>query len=200
MIRSDGCITVKQLKAFLAGLPDVDEVTGDDAEVWIGNGEGTSNPCREACRLNRSDVILQPGDAEDWIRPMVESRCSEQVASNDTDAPAAHIPEAAKRLNSARQKCNDYCRGLQEIESAGPLLKAADMAVRDSDSPLQRRELIDGLSMALLANRRAIEELQSDRERMARAYLDCRLTLRELECKRVEDMSLQEHLKENEGD
>lgn len=58
-------ITVRQLKEFLARVPDTN-LMEDDAEVWLGTGDGHSSPCRKLSPLNKRvdgdnescDVIL----------------------------------------------------------------------------------------------------------------------------------------------
>lgn len=49
-------LTVKRLKEFVMNLPEVDDVTGKDFEVWVG--DDVSNPCTGVMKLNTGDVIL----------------------------------------------------------------------------------------------------------------------------------------------
>ena len=54
-------ITVKQLKKIVKLLPEVNESTGDDYEVWVdGTGceRGLSNVCKEIWQLNKGDIIF----------------------------------------------------------------------------------------------------------------------------------------------
>lgn len=52
-IRSETCITLKQLKEFLEGTMDRYE-SGDfeDTEVWIEHKDGLTSPCVELWTLN----------------------------------------------------------------------------------------------------------------------------------------------------
>jgi|GEM_PF-5555286 len=54
-LKVDGCITVRQLKKWVKDLPEVNGM-GDDTEVWLDNGDGTSSECRELWPLNVRDV------------------------------------------------------------------------------------------------------------------------------------------------
>ena len=50
-IFNSNCITVKELKEFLAAYPDYNE-NGEPTEVWLESGEGLTSPCKEVCALN----------------------------------------------------------------------------------------------------------------------------------------------------
>ena len=54
-------ITIRQLKALVKDLPELNEA-GDENEVWIGNnpcGNDASNVCRSIYKLNAGDIILE---------------------------------------------------------------------------------------------------------------------------------------------
>ena len=61
MITNKNGLTVKQLKEFIATLPDVDSC-GEDTEVWIETSAGLSSVAVEACRLNEGDLILSTAE------------------------------------------------------------------------------------------------------------------------------------------
>jgi len=62
-------LTVRELKELIKDWPDVDPVTGEECEVWIGNEKekGTSNQCTSVFPLNlrnngskfSADVLLE---------------------------------------------------------------------------------------------------------------------------------------------
>lgn len=54
ILKTKGCITVRQLKAWVKDLPEVNAL-GEDTEVWLDNGDGTSSECKELCPLNVRD-------------------------------------------------------------------------------------------------------------------------------------------------
>lgn len=60
IVNTDG-LTVKQLKEFIATLPDTDSA-GNDTEVWVETTPGYSSVATAACRLNEGDLLLALGD------------------------------------------------------------------------------------------------------------------------------------------
>ena len=55
-------ITVKELKNWIKYLPDSDDETGEDFEVWINGTNceyGLSNSCKSIVKLNKGDIILE---------------------------------------------------------------------------------------------------------------------------------------------
>jgi hypothetical protein len=68
MLRNDEGITVKQLKEYLKNVKDVDSITGEDTEVWLDNGNGTSSPLITIRRLNRADIIFTSNNNPDYVK------------------------------------------------------------------------------------------------------------------------------------
>lgn len=62
IVNNDG-LTIKQLKEFIATLPDTDAV-GNPTEVWIETTPGYTDVAVAACRLNEGDVLLSIGAAK----------------------------------------------------------------------------------------------------------------------------------------
>jgi len=52
-------ITIKELKNYVKGLPEINPVTDESYEVWIGTRDNRSNQCKRIIKLNRGDVILE---------------------------------------------------------------------------------------------------------------------------------------------
>lgn len=61
LTRTNG-ITIRELKNWIKDMPEIDDVTGEEFEVWI-NGtnceNGLSNSCKHICQLNNGDIILE---------------------------------------------------------------------------------------------------------------------------------------------
>jgi len=55
---NDNGITVRELKEFIKDWPETDPETGEDYEVWIDTGNGTSNVAEELWRLNKGDILI----------------------------------------------------------------------------------------------------------------------------------------------
>lgn len=53
----DNGMTVRELKALVASLPERDGI-GNDYEVWMMTGKGVSSPVSSICRLNAGDVLF----------------------------------------------------------------------------------------------------------------------------------------------
>lgn len=61
LINTEG-ITIKELKNWLKDLPEIDEDTGEEFEVWINGTNceyGLSNACKSIIKLNKGDIILE---------------------------------------------------------------------------------------------------------------------------------------------
>ena len=56
---SDNGVTVRELKDWLADLPDTDPVTGEPSEVWVEVDRHKSCPVKQVWSLNRADVLLE---------------------------------------------------------------------------------------------------------------------------------------------
>lgn len=55
-------LTIKELKNWIKDLPEVDDVTGADFEVWINHPDPNamvSNICTAVIQLNKGDIILE---------------------------------------------------------------------------------------------------------------------------------------------
>jgi len=55
-------ITIRELKELIKDLPEIDEITGDEYEVWINGTDcrfGFSNQCKAIYRLGRGDIIFE---------------------------------------------------------------------------------------------------------------------------------------------
>ena len=62
-------LTVRELKQLLDEWPDVDD-TGDQAEVWVRDSEGTITQVREVMPLGlNADLLLQHGNAQKSFWP-----------------------------------------------------------------------------------------------------------------------------------
>ena len=61
MINNVNGITIRELKQYIANLPEQNEA-GDDYEVWLQSGEGVSSVCTSIQLLNKtehgSDILL----------------------------------------------------------------------------------------------------------------------------------------------
>ena len=50
-------MTVRELKALVSNLPE-QGANGVDYEVWLGDGNGYTNPVVHAWQLNKGDLLL----------------------------------------------------------------------------------------------------------------------------------------------
>lgn len=64
VITNSNGITVAQLQKWVMTLPTVDN-NGEPLQVWVGNGQGNSNPCTSLwplnIRNNTHDILLEIG-------------------------------------------------------------------------------------------------------------------------------------------
>lgn len=55
-------ITIRELKNWIKDIPETNEETGEEYEVWI-NGtnceHGLSNSCKSISKLNKGDIIFE---------------------------------------------------------------------------------------------------------------------------------------------
>lgn len=51
-------LTVRELKELIKNWPEVDE-HGDEAEVWVEDEYGISNPVRSVWPLNSVDILFE---------------------------------------------------------------------------------------------------------------------------------------------
>lgn len=61
LINKEG-ITIKELKNWIKDLPEINEETGEEYEVWINGTNceyGLSNSCKSIVQLNKGDIILE---------------------------------------------------------------------------------------------------------------------------------------------
>jgi len=61
LINKNG-ITIRELKYWIKDLPEINEETGEEYEVWIDGTNceyGLSNVCTEIMKLNKGDIILE---------------------------------------------------------------------------------------------------------------------------------------------
>lgn len=61
MIKNVNGITIKELKQYIANLPETN-VDGEDFEVWLQSGDNVSSPCTSIKMLTKteygSDILL----------------------------------------------------------------------------------------------------------------------------------------------
>lgn len=74
-LENENGITVRQLKDWLAAVPDYNE-SGEESEVWLTNtnNETRSNQATSVWQLNRTDIIFDIRRDEDEIVAMAGER------------------------------------------------------------------------------------------------------------------------------
>ena len=79
-------VTLRELKDFIAGMPDTDE-DGEPYEVWVETGRYLSSPVLLLVTLNRGDVMLAPGDVWDNSATRNEPRSRPTVQNVEESGP-----------------------------------------------------------------------------------------------------------------
>ncbi len=52
-------LTVRELKEIVNDLPDIDDITGEENEVWLAPSPGLSRPITGVYQLGRGDVLFE---------------------------------------------------------------------------------------------------------------------------------------------